>query len=256
MLAAVYRAVLAEFLEINTSIFVEGKTGTFKSAIQGVALAHWSAYWDGVHFPANWTGTANSLEKIGHSLKDVLMVVDDFKPSGPASEVERLHQTAERMLRAAANHGGRTRMNADSTLRAEYYPRGLVMSSGEDVPKGHSLRARMMIHSLEKGQIDINVLSRLQRDAAAGLMSEAMAMYVQYIAGEAKNGLKEKLARRFNTLRSESAGDHARTPANIASLLIGIECLGAFAHSVGAITEIELKRFSGASQDFNQSRGA
>ena len=239
MLAAVYRAPLAEFLEITTSVFVEGKTGTFKSAIQGIALSHWGSYWDGVQFTANWTATANSLERVGFTLKDALTVVDDFKPSGPGNEVERLHQTAERMLRAAANHGGRLRMNADSSLRTEYYPRGLVMSSGEDVPKGHSLRARMIIHSLEKGQIDTAVLSRLQEAAAGGLLSEAMAMYVQFIAAEAKNGLKDKLAKRFNTLRSELAGDHARTPGNIASLIIGIEYFSAFALSAGAINNFE-----------------
>jgi hypothetical protein len=239
MLATVYRAPLAEFLEITSSVFVEGKTGTFKSAVQGVALSHWGPHWDGVQFPVNWTGTANSLEKVAHSLKDALCVVDDFKPSGPSYEVEKLHQTAERLLRAAANHGGRTRMNANTTLRDEYYPRGMVMSSGEDIPKGHSLRARLILHRVEKGDIDLKVLTRLQQQASEGVLAEAMAAYVRWLAGRAQAGLREALREKHRLLRNEVTGDHARTSGNIASLLVGIDCLATFAVESCAISEEE-----------------
>jgi hypothetical protein len=86
------------------------------------------------------------------------------------------------------NHGGRSRMNADSTLRDEYFPRGMVISSGEDVPKGDSLRSRMFLHRAEKTDIDLSVLSRLQATAASGLMAESMASYVQWLAGNVRFG--------------------------------------------------------------------
>ena len=50
-------------------------------------------------------------------------------------------------------------MNADGTLRQTYEPRGLVVASGEDIPKGHSLRARMIVGHIEKGAIDKAKLS-------------------------------------------------------------------------------------------------
>jgi hypothetical protein len=39
-------------------------------------------------------------------------------------------------------------MHADSSLRSVYYPRGLILVTGEDVPKGHSLRARLVVLEL------------------------------------------------------------------------------------------------------------
>ncbi|HEV2547014.1 MAG TPA: bifunctional DNA primase/polymerase [Stellaceae bacterium] len=239
-LAAVYRAPLVEFCEVTTSVYIEGKTGAFKSAIEGVALSHWGAQWDGVQFPANWTGTANALEKLAFLAKDALFVVDDFKPPDSARDSEKLHQTADRFLRAAANLGGRDRMNADSTLRETYHPRGLVMSSGEDVPKGQSLRARMVIHHMEKEDIDVAALSDLQKAAAQGLLAEAMAGYVQWIARRGADEMRDACATYVAERRAELAGEHARTPHNIASLLLGIEQLALFAQESGALSEADV----------------
>jgi hypothetical protein len=53
--SAAWRAPLAEFCPVNFSIFHEGRTGSLKSALQGVAQSHWGARWgDGLHLPANW----------------------------------------------------------------------------------------------------------------------------------------------------------------------------------------------------------
>jgi len=37
-------------------------------------------------------------------------------------------------------------MRADGSLRPPKPPRGLVISTGEEIPNGHSLRARMFHH--------------------------------------------------------------------------------------------------------------
>jgi hypothetical protein len=63
--AAVYRAPLIAFCPVDFGLFSVGSTGTLKSALQGTAMAHWGPCWHGKHFPANWSGTVNSLEKKG-----------------------------------------------------------------------------------------------------------------------------------------------------------------------------------------------
>jgi hypothetical protein len=138
---AAYRSPLCEFAPVAFSVFLAGRTGTFKSALTGTALAHWGAGWDGVRFPANWSGTMNSIEKIAFLAKDALLVVDDFAPSASPRSKAELHEKAERLLRGTGNQAGRSRMAADTSLRPTYWPRGLIASSGEDVPGGHSLRA-------------------------------------------------------------------------------------------------------------------
>ena len=59
-------------------------------------------------------------------------------------------------------------MRADGGSRPTYYPRGLIVSTGEDVPSGQSLRARMIVLELAPGDIDTAVLSRIQRMLATG----------------------------------------------------------------------------------------
>jgi hypothetical protein len=104
--AATWRAPLIEFIPVAYSAFTAGSTGVLKSAAWGVAQGHWGAHWDGVRFPANWSGTVNSIEKIAFLAKDALLVVDDFAPSGSRRAVTELHEKAERLLRAAATLAG------------------------------------------------------------------------------------------------------------------------------------------------------
>jgi hypothetical protein len=239
VVAAVYRAPLGEFCNISSSLFLEGSSGVFKSALVGVAQAHWGSHWDGKSFPANWSSTANALEKIAFIAKDVVIVVDDFAPKGSGYDVQRAHAQADQLLRAQGNLGGRGRMNADGTLRPTFWPRGLIVATGEDVPIGQSLRARMNIVPVVKGSIDPNKLAVLQDFAAKGVLAEAMAGYVQYLASGA-NGLSAALAGRMLRLRDEAnVGGHARNPDNFASQMLGIECLLDFAEHAGAISAVE-----------------
>ena len=54
------------------------------------------------------------------------------------------------------NNAGRQRMRADTTLRPPKPPRCLILSSGEEVPRGQSLRARTVITELVPFQREEN----------------------------------------------------------------------------------------------------
>ncbi|MBR0797964.1 DUF927 domain-containing protein [Bradyrhizobium jicamae] len=233
LLAATYLAPLGEFVPITVTPFFTGGTGTRKSAMQAVAQAHWYNEQNGKKLPANWSSTANSLEALAFRAKDALLVIDDFCPRGSAVDVQRYHHAAERIFRAQGNRAGRGRMNADGTLRTEMYPRGILAASGEDTPSGHSLRARMIICDISPDDVNLSVLTEMQSAANAGTLKEAMAGYIQYVAGQDKDLLKK----RVGDLRAEAAGmirdGHTRTPENAALLMLGVENLLGYAMHIG-----------------------
>jgi hypothetical protein len=235
LLAAVYRAALGEAVPLDLSVHLAGPTGAFKTELTAITQAHYGSEFNGRSLPGNWSSTENTLEKQAFLLKDAVFTVDDFAPTGTTADIARLHRTADRLLRAQGNRSGRGRMRPDGSLRPQYYPRGIILSSGEDTPRGQSLRARMFISEISPGDVDLNVLTQMQRAAAEGLLAGAMSGYVAYLA-PLMGGLKESLPARQKELRAIGVGAHARTPDVVASLALGLETFLGFAMEVGAIT--------------------
>jgi hypothetical protein len=237
LLASVYRAVLGG---TDFSVHLAGPSGVFKSEDSALHQQHFGPEMDRSHLPASWSSTSNSLEAIAFACKDALLTVDDFAPHGTAADVARLNREAERLLRAQGNSAGRQRMRADGTLRPEKPPRGLILSTGEDVPRGQSLRARILTLEVSKGNFDADKLTAFQRDAAAGRYAEAMAGFIRWLAPR-YDDVRGRLAAERVQLRERAAGDgqHARTPGILADLAIGLRYLLDFAVECGVIDTAE-----------------
>ena len=75
-----------------------------------------------------------------------------LRPTGTTTDVQRLHREADRLFRAAGNRSGRARMRADGGSRPTYST-GLLISTGEEIPSGQSLRARLLVLELTPGEI-------------------------------------------------------------------------------------------------------
>ena len=166
MLASVYRVPLGTS---DFTLFFTGQTGSLKSETAALAQAHFGSGWHGKNLPGNWSSSANNLESVAYLLKDALFVIDDFNPRGTATQVAAWHEKADRVLRAQGNNTGRGRCNADGTPRVEKAPRGTIICTGEEVPSGHSLRARLFIVEMMKGQLDLDRLTLAQGLAAQGV---------------------------------------------------------------------------------------
>jgi len=191
--AALWRAVLSN---VDCSVHLVGPTGQGKSEIAALIQQHWGAAMDARHLPASWLSTGNALEGIAFQAKDAVLVVDDFCPTGVKADIARQHKEADRLVRAQGNRSGRQRMRADSTLRPCKPPRGMILSTGEDTPRGQSLRARMLILDVPPGMMEWNALTLCQNDAAAGVYTQALAGFVQWLApryGEILQGLPTEL---------------------------------------------------------------
>jgi hypothetical protein len=186
--------------------------------------------------PANWASTANALEAQAFLCKDAVLVIDDFKPQGGRGDIDQLHAKADRVLRGQGNRSGRRRCRPDGTPRPARPPRGLVVSSGEDVPRGESLRARMMLLHVGQGDIGVTKLTPYQKDAGDGLYAQTMAGFLAWLApryGEVLAGLPAEHA----ALRQKAQSPvwHARTPGVVAHLALGLKYFLDFVLQAGAI---------------------
>jgi hypothetical protein len=165
LLAAVFRAVLGG---CDFSIHLSGPSGAGKSELTALVQSFFGASFDARHLPGSWSSTANALEGLAFAAKDAVVVVDDFAPTGGMNDADRTHRDADRLFRAQGNRSGRLRMRQDGTLRAAKPPRGLIVSSGEDLPRGQSLRARVLVVDVGPGDVDWRRLTHYQADAREG----------------------------------------------------------------------------------------
>jgi hypothetical protein len=238
LLAATYRAPLGES---DFSLHVSGPTGEGKTELGSLAQQHYGAGLDARH-TVSWEATENALETHAFVLKDQLFVIDDFNPVGSSTDIQRWHKKADRVMRAKGNAAGRQRLRADLTLRPEKPPRALIVSTGEDNPSGQSLRARMLICELGKGQVDFGVLTECQRDAAEGEYAASMAGYVEFLSlryEEIRAGLKAERDELRDLARSR--GQHRRTTNIVADLALGLRYFLRYAIDAGAFSREEAK---------------
>lgn len=239
MLLAAYRAPLGD---VPWAIFLTGRTGTRKTAWAACTQQHFGAGYDATSLPGNWSSTANANEELLFLGADVVVVIDDFVP--PAGQDRgRLDAAADRIVRNAANGAGRQRMRRDGSLRPERPCRALVLSTGELLPRGHSLRARMVVLELGLGDVDLERLTACQRAAKEELFAAAMAAYVQWLA-EDLEGVRATHRQRVAELRREIGGEmaHGRTVDAIADLWFVLDLLLEFAAEMGAVDATEHAR--------------
>ena len=233
ILATVYRAALGA---PDFALWLAGHTGAQKSELAALAQQHYGSGMTRNRLPGNWSSTDNALEGLAFTVKDAVLVVDDFAPSTSRNDADRQHRTAERLIRGQGNHAGRQRMRADGTLRPPKPPRGLILATGEDVPRGHSIAARLAVIEVQRGSVNLTRLSQCQKDATGGDYASAMAGFLAWLApqfAEVQAGLDGERIE----LRDQFVGKcpHARTPDIIANLLIGLRYLLKFAEEIGAI---------------------
>ena len=202
------------------SIWLYGTTGSGKSQIAALIQSFFGNF-NADKLPGSWMSTANALEGIAHSAKDMIFVVDDFKPTGSAQDRARLHRDADRLLRAQGNQAGRQRLTADTTQRKTKYPRGLIFNTAEEVPQGESLVARLLVLEMQKSSVDFTQLSALQELSSDGLFALAMSGFIQWLAThhvEVLQNAKQEIAKRRDEWARRSITAHRRFATTLAHL--------------------------------------
>jgi hypothetical protein len=237
LLGCVYRAVLGE---VDFAFHVAGPTGAGKSELAALAQRHFGAGLDARHLPGSWSSTGNALEALAFAAKDALIVVDDFAPASNQGDVERAHREADRVLRAQGNRSGRLRLRSDGSLRVARPPRGLIVSTGEDVPKGQSIRARLLTCELGPEDLDWEHLTHCQKEAGEAAYARALAAFIQWMAGR-RQEVQDLHRSWMPELRAAAAhsAEHRRTPEIAANLSIGWRMFLLFAEATRALSDKE-----------------
>ncbi|HUY08377.1 MAG TPA: DUF3854 domain-containing protein [Candidatus Dormibacteraeota bacterium] len=232
VLGAVYRSVLGP---ADFAVHIFGPSGAFKTEGAKLALAHQCECKNSHDLSViQWSSTGNSLEGLLHHGKDALVVVDDLLPAGLSPrEREHMLDAAARVLRAQGNQGGRSRMRADSTIRPPKAPRGLAISTGEELPRGLSGLARVWL--IEQREGDVTSLKLTAAQAQALLYSMAMSAYLQRLAPQ-MSGMGKRIREERDTIRATYPASHSRTSEIAAHIELGWKVWLEFAVSCGAIT--------------------
>jgi hypothetical protein len=232
------------------ALHLVGTSGVGKSELAAIAQAHFGAGFDREHLPASWSSTGNSLERLAHSAKDAVLVVDDFAPTGTATDTARMHRDADRLLRAQGNHAGRLRLRSDTSFNNARAPRGLIISTGEDIPRGQSLQARMFTLEIErasaKGSVDFSVLTRCQEHAREGIYAGVMAAFIKWLSPRYST-LGERARDEIADLRNEASArseGHKRHATTAAKLMHAWNWFLDFALDIGAMQDEERDRLS------------
>lgn len=148
---------------IDFALHLTGRTGTFKSEIVSLFQCHYGHNMDARHLPGSWSSTANALEAQAYTAKNAVFVIDDFIPAGTSWQQRAYQTTADKLIRGAGNQAGRARLSDTINLQTAMYPRGMIVSTGEDTPEGHSVRARMLILELSPGDVKTERLTAAQK---------------------------------------------------------------------------------------------
>lgn len=235
LVCAVCRAPLGEAAEINFSLFFSGLTGSLKSSAAALALGFFGDFVEVAsagRFPGSFSDSALDLAIKGHGAKDALFVVDEFNPNSfNRKTAEEMNEKADSLHRSTANRSGRGTRTVNHDAREARYPRGVVFSTGEDIPKSPSLLSRIVIIEIKPGEIDIAELTRHQLNAAEGKYRKIMANYLTWLAPR-MDDLKIRLPKKIQSIIEESntansahnfSHKHLRFPQTYASLLAGFD---------------------------------
>lgn len=129
-----------------------------------------------------------------------------------------------------------SRLSGNGKLAAARPPRALLLATGEQIPKGKSLRARLLIIPIHAGEVDRVRLSECQNAAQQGLYALAMGGFVKWTA-ERYEELQAYQQKRVQQLRAGQPpfASHARLPTTLAELQNAWEIWLRFAGESAAI---------------------
>ncbi len=134
-------------------------------------------------------------------------------------------------------------MRADRSLEQEHPPRGLLISTGEDLPPGQSILARTLCVEVDRDQLDLVAISNAQSQPHR--LPHALAGYIDWLAPQLDKlttDLREIWQQHRERFSQQAA--HLRIPEILAYLALGIDLFTSFARDVGAVTEEEMQEIA------------
>lgn len=190
-------------------LHLTGETGSLKTTFATVLLCLFGDF--GNEDPtAKFGSTINSIEGLGHQAKDVLFVVDDFKPRYVKLE------DITRLIQGYSDGHGRGRMNRDASLKATKYVRGALLTTGEDVPEHEaSIIARSLILKMSRWDGKNENLAKAQSLSKA--LPSVMGSFIGYLMGNDMSDVEQLITRKRDEFLAALSGQAVTNAGRIAT---------------------------------------
>jgi hypothetical protein len=224
------------------AVWLKGLTGAGKSFAAKLAMNLFGEFdlRDGTRF-ANWGSTAYYVQRQGYFYKDSLYLIDDYKPEVIAQ------RDAVYILQNYGDGTGRGRLRKDATTNITRPIRGLLLSTGEDLPQNNaSALARTVIVSVPQAKKDLERGARCLAECRR--YSGVMADFIQWLLEE---GRTQQFAARVEHhgavyyQRIAGQQNDARIGCNFARLAAAFEEFARYLADAWPIWQLEAQRFSG-----------
>lgn len=251
LLAFTFLSPLNHFLkaagcEPKFVLLLAGKTGSRKSTLAALMLSFFGKF-TASELPLSFRDTANSILHNAFALKDVLTCIDDLHPSS-RMEKQKMNGTAQAVMRAYGDRTGKGRLRADSTPMESRPPQGNAIITAEFAPDiGESGTARYFALELKEKDVDLEILTAFQKEAANGTLQRCMFAYTEWLresflfSAEAEREFVRFMSSRFlfyrDSFRNNGIRCHGRVPETVAQLQIGMEFLLRFLCERGGFAE-------------------
>jgi hypothetical protein len=233
LVAATYAAPLSFIVDPDFALWLVGPTGSLKSELAALAQRHFGTF-DRKTLPGSWTSTENALEARLFTVKDAIAVIDDYAPNADSRAQQELEKRAQRIIRGIGNRASRGRLRADLSQQPDRPPRGMVVCTGEDLPSGHSIQARLVIVEVDRDRLNMPVITDLQENGHR--FAHAMRGYIEWLQPSIPH-LRKGAPARVAAIRNElhRVGSHLRQADALAHLRFAFDLFLEFAEEVGAI---------------------
>ena len=239
-------------------LFLVGKTGSRKSTLAALMLSFFGKF-TASELPLSFRDTANSILHHTFALKDVLTCIDDYHPAGRQEE-QKLTATAQSIMRAYGDRTGKGRLRADASPMESRPPQGNAIVTAEFPPEiGESGTARYFSLELKGSDVDLQVLSSFQREAAEGSLQRCMYGYLRWLKERFLSDpdteqkfvsmLQTSFQQRRDQFQMSGIRCHGRVPETVAWLQLGMDLLLLFLKECGVYAKDDCK---GIQEHFRQ----
>ena len=205
-------------------LFLVGKTGSRKSTLAALMLSFFGKF-TASELPLSFRDTSNSILHNAFSLKDVLTCIDDLHPSSRQEE-QKMNGTAQAVMRAYGDRTGKGRLRSDSTPMESRPPQGNAIITAEFAPDiGESGTARYFALELKEKDVDLEILTAFQKEAANGTLQRCMFAYTEWLresflfSAEAEREFIRFMSSRFlfyrDSFRNNGIRCHGRVPETV-----------------------------------------
>lgn len=236
---------------VDFALHLTGRTGSFKSEVMSLFQSFYGSRMDARNLPGSWSSTPNALEALAFFAKNAAFVVDDFVPAGTSWQQKAYQTNADKLIRAQGNQAGRARLTDAANLQQTMYPRGVILSTGEDTPEGHSVRARMLIMEVAGGEISADALTVAQR--MRPMFPACTAFLAQSLAARPDTATKARTEQLRSAYR---AIGHSRTPGMLGRLVATAEDFVRRAVEAGVIPKAEQNAYLADAKQAIEAAGA